>query len=109
MSITPLLCLLRTRITAKPNTFYVCSPSVADRSANGSIGYQRAIAIAQAGGAANDASGIRQVMRIAEQEQQNPGGLIASPSAAISRSCLGAADPRRIRGAPGPSMGRALQ
>jgi hypothetical protein len=39
-------------------------------------GYQRAIAIAQAGGATNDASGIRQVMRIAEQEQQTLGGLI---------------------------------
>lgn len=39
-------------------------------------GYQRAIAIAQARGATDDASGIRHVMRIAEQEQQTLDGLI---------------------------------
>jgi hypothetical protein len=39
-------------------------------------GYHRAIAIAQVSGATDDASGIRHVMRIAEQEQQALGGLI---------------------------------
>jgi hypothetical protein len=37
---------------------------------------QRTIAIAQASGATDDASGIRHMIRIAEQEQQALGGLI---------------------------------
>ena len=38
--------------------------------------YQRTIASAQASGVSDDASGIRHMMRIAEQEQQALGGLI---------------------------------